>query len=46
MTELLYCAAFPVLQLIGLVVIGYVFRVDRTQKGNRSRCDGDTREKP
>ena len=32
MTELLYCAAFPVVQIIGLVVIGYVFRVDQRQK--------------
>jgi hypothetical protein len=36
MIELLYCAAFPVLQIIGLVVIGYVLRVDRKPKGGDS----------
>ena len=33
MMELLYCAAFPVCQIIGLVVLGLIFRVDRKPKG-------------
>ena len=36
MYELLICAAFPVCQLLGLVIIGYVFRVDRNPKGGDS----------
>ena len=34
MYELLFCAAFPVCQLLGLVIIGYVFRVDRRKGGD------------
>ena len=30
--ELLYCAAFPVCQLVGLVVLGLIFSVDRKSK--------------
>ena len=29
MMELLYCAAFPVCQLAGLVILGLIFSVDR-----------------
>jgi hypothetical protein len=32
MMELLYCAAVPVCQLAGLVVLGLIFRVDRKPK--------------
>ena len=33
MMELLYCATFSVCQILGLVAIGLIFRVDRKPKG-------------
>jgi hypothetical protein len=33
--ELLYCAAFPVCQLAALVLVGWLFRVDRKPKQRR-----------
>jgi hypothetical protein len=36
MSELLFCAAFPVCQILGLVAIGLIFRVDRKPKGGNS----------
>ncbi|GAF86891.1 unnamed protein product [marine sediment metagenome] len=31
--EILLCAVFPVCQILGLVAIGLIFRVDRNRKG-------------
>ncbi len=33
MIELLYCAMFPVCQIVGLVALGLLLRVDRKPKG-------------
>jgi len=33
MSELLLCAAFPVCQILGLLAIGLLLRVDRKSKG-------------
>ncbi len=33
MSELLFCAAGPVLVIAALVLIGWIFRVDRKPKG-------------
>ena len=35
LTELLFAGLFPVAQLIALVVVGYLFRVDRKPKGDK-----------
>ncbi len=36
MGELLLCAVFPVCQIVGLVALGLIFRVDRKPKGGDS----------
>ena len=33
MSEFLFGLAVPVTQILGLLVIGYIFRVDRNRKG-------------
>ncbi len=33
--EVLLCAAFPACQILGLVALGLVFRVDRGKRGER-----------
>lgn len=33
MTEILFCAAIPVIQMAALVVVGLIFRVDRKDGG-------------
>ena len=33
LTEVLFCAAVPAIQIAALVAIGWIFRVDRNRKG-------------
>ncbi len=35
MSELLFCAVFPVCQLAGLVILGLILRVDRCRENER-----------
>ena len=33
MTEFVFCLGIPVCQILGLVALGYLFRVGRNRKG-------------
>ena len=39
MSEFLFCLSGRVCQILGLVLLGYVFRVDRNQKGGKGVTD-------